>query len=132
MLVLTGPLSIILTACLSVVLFFGMVASPVYYLFGTPKRKYHVNDAIQTKPIKVPGVMARSFDSPGDFSGYNETTEGQGWDFHNAEEQIGFIDSFFYFVPQQNENCKKLLVCHSHGFLTIFPTYILHIYRLFR
>src|SRR4051794_39088077 len=71
LLIRPGPLSLILTAGLSIVLFFGLVASPVYYLFGTPKRKYHLNDAIQTKPIKVPA--ARSFHHPLDFIHFNGT-----------------------------------------------------------
>ena len=126
-----GPLSIILTACLSIILFFGLAASPVYYLFGTPKRKYHVNDAIQTPPVKV--YSARNFDHAADFTTLNITYESEGRGFGgNDGQDFGFVDSFFYFLPQEDVNCRKLLVCHSHGFLTILPTYFLHVYRMFR
>ncbi|CAG7818387.1 unnamed protein product [Allacma fusca] len=113
-------------------MFFGLVSSPVTYLLGTPKRKYRIEDAIRTQPLFLPSPSkkaGRSLSHPFDFLWYNQTVKEDEPEVENPFPE--FIDSVFYFLPEYDENCRKLMVCHSHGFLSLMPTYFVQIYRVF-
>lgn len=43
-----------------------------------------------------------------------------------------FLSSAFFLIPEEDTGCRKLILCHAHGFLTIFPTRITRIVRFFR
>lgn len=44
----------------------------------------------------------------------------------------GFIESIFLLVPEEDEICRQLLVCHAHGFLTFLPQSAVKTYQLLR
>lgn len=48
------------------------------------------------------------------------------------EKAPGFLDSIFLLVPEEDEICRQLLVCHAHGFLPFLPTPVVKVYKLLR
>lgn len=51
------------------------------------------------------------------------------WD---VNETPGFLDYIFLLVPEEDEMCRQLLVCHAHGFLEFLPETALKLYQLLR
>lgn len=43
-----------------------------------------------------------------------------------------FTESLFLFVPPFRDECRKLLACHSHGFLSFLPNWFVRTYHFFR
>ncbi|CAL8122012.1 unnamed protein product [Orchesella dallaii] len=159
-----GPVSLVLTAITACALLFGLLLSPVSYIFGYPQRIYH--------PARKPGIFGRSFPpTSSNDSNYNHhypyNNDGESFDvadaivhlFHEMSSRIvfdkgdsctfeensfsgrelvimeeeykapGFLESIFLLVPEDDEVCRQLMVCHAHGFLGFFPPSVMKLYQ---
>lgn len=148
---LGGPVSLVLSCVMALILVFGFVLSPVNYILGYPSRIYHparqpglISNLYPLPPLKIKKEKdGRSLEFGESYSEYeldfpaNSTLE----DEFNMENQLDplathpypdFESSAFFFIPETDKTCQKLIVCHAHGFLQIFPERLTKVLRYFR
>ena len=135
----TGPLSLILTGGLSIILFFGLAVSPVFYLFGTPVRRYHLHDSIIDRLIKADFKEDKrlfpknaTVEKTGERGSYNDTKDSSVSEDSERIRYPTFLDSFFWLIGEDDETCQKLMTCHAHGFFNFIPKSFMKYYRIFR
>lgn len=157
---LAGPLSLILTAGLALVMFFGILISPITYIFGYPSRNYYIHDAIKDsvwnnwgfdevqRSLRRNTRKKRSFlvQNSSDFlefpefkAKYYESNSNNHAIIRNAtllegKERIypKFHESTFSFIPNQDRHCQLLLICHAHGYLAFCPSGFIRFYNFLR
>lgn len=122
-----GPLSLILGAGLALIMFFGMLATPLYYIFGIPPRPYHIRDAVTNATLNTDFFSRRSFDdSPPPFLTKHSENDT------SVVPYPKFLESAFLLIPIDDRECQLLMLCHAHGFLRWLPENTLKFYKFFR
>jgi hypothetical protein len=150
---LAGPISIVLTAILACALVFSLLAAPVWYIFGYPKRRYFLHDVptdptgrsmMMTSPIhqNFSPELFSFLQGNSSFLGVSESSRNStelnlaakdpSADEEKPINYPDFHESMFMLIPEIEMGCKKLMVCHAHGFLSIMSDSVLSIYRFFR
>jgi len=155
-----GPLSLALSVVMALILLFGFLLAPVNYILGYPSRIYHparrpglISDLLYSEDGKKPLTeltavvtaitnrtaenMYRDDNDASEsrkFSPDHGTTRRLISDDARAIETNSFPDflsSAFFLIPENNTECQKLILCHAHGFLKIFPAKFTKLIRFF-
>jgi len=131
---LAGPLSLVLAAGLGLVMFFGILVSPISYIFGLPPRRYHIHDAYKDFELDTQ-IFSRSWpdDDPALIkSNYSTSVNGTRRDGVRNGKFVDFIEGAFLLLPELEPQCRLLMVCHAHGFLKHLPGPVLKVYNFVR
>lgn len=146
-----GPVAIMLSAIAAAALLLGLLLAPVHYLLGYPSRIYHparkpglistllyidkerslgqADTEDSFLPERISSMIADRNDS-GDF----DLADGRRSFTGSDTEKLfpDFISSAFFFIDEKDVECRKLLLCHAHGFLYSLPARASKVVRFFR
>lgn len=86
---------------------------------------------------RVSSTFKIVFDKDSDYDFGEENFTGRELSVVKADEEEsygppGFLDSIFLLVPEEDEICRQLMVCHAHGFLDFLPTSMVKLYKVLR
>lgn len=154
-----GPVSLALSAMMALILLFGFLLAPVNYILGYPSRIYHParkpgllteflytdhkKPALRSELTELVSTIANRTEE----EMFGEESESRSFSINYQspkllileDEKINqdatfpdFLSSAFLLIPEEDTECRKLILCHAHGFLTIFPTKFTKLVRFFR